>query len=1015
MRTIKNMTAALMIVLAGCLFLFAPLTAHAVAPDKTLTAGTGSGAWGATVSVPITIDDPAGVGGVAFTVTYDPGVFEFKGIEKAAKDVSDGHEYFDSGTSTYVVADNQKTTVSNTFFYQSNDDPQHGHVMIAAASAKELTATGLFNVKFQIKENSAGGEYPIGLVKTIIQNPSAGYTVPTLLPPVVGMPAAAATNGVYATPVYTAALVAGSITVNVASGSFYTISGTVKYEGGTNAADGTPVVLKKKVGTDYVFDEQTTTTGGAYSFADKPNGDYRVFAHSLDPHYFDNKADVTVDGGDKTANIVLPAPVRVSGSVWIGTNAGDGRYIPGLKVKVMNGTQVMGVFPVNPDGTFQSGPLPPGTSYSVYAVYGSLNSPKLTQGSANYWNPPLRSISGTVSGLPAGQTASIAAASANGLMLKTADSSAADGTYTIPDLVPADDYVVSAVAPGLPVLYFNGKTDIAEATAVDISAGNGTADFNYASVTKGTISGTVSGGTTGQPYDVFAFEMNTFSLTSVLSDANTGDYAFTLTPGDYEVFVIKDNGKVFYYADTGTTQNEANATILTITAEAGLTGKNIDITECDKTLTGKVTLERPDGDPVADALITAASADGRAMTVTAGDGTYTLTGLCDGKTYTVEMTPLSGNFAVQAATIVAGTDTTLNFIIDTGNELSGTVKDSVSGTGIPGAMIYLVDQQTGEIAGGRMYFSGPGGAYSVSDIPTGIYTLIASHPEYQTYEEENVVIDRDTAKDIPMVQGAHFSGTVMDGDNGNAPIPGALVIVTRSGGTPLYAVTDRNGHYAVYGLDDTLTYTIMAQKRGYVRTVLTNQTPSATPVDITLNRPAALFDLSGAISRQCDGNPVVDALVVVSSDAKHFFAATTTGQDGAYSFADLPQSNDYRFVVVPGGDLQVHVETGLNFTGDTTKDVTLPCGTTISGTVTWNGTGTAYVFLYTATNGFVDYTSVAASGGSYTFNGLTVGSKYKVLAVASGNTPEWYNGRGGIAAADLVDAGATDVIINMTD
>jgi len=1019
-----------MIFMLAGLFVFSG-SAYA-ATDKTLTVGSGSGVYGATVSVPITIDNPAGVGGAAFTLTYNSTIFDFVELEQDVKVISNGDEYkTGSNPDVYTVTDDQKTAVSNTLFYQVNDEPSN-RVLVAGASAKELTNAGLFKAKFLIKDGVPEGTYPIGLNRTIILNADAGYDTSTFIPALVGMPAMEANaQGYYETPVFTTTLVNGSITVNAPADSLFTISGNVTYgtASGDQAADGTPVVLKKLTDSVYVYKAQTTVSGGSYSFADNLAGDYRVFVTSNDPNFYNNSADVTVAEANVDADVVLPAPMRVSGTVTI-----NGVSIAGLKVKVMNGDQVMGIYAVNDDGTYQSGPLPPGT-YTAYAVYGSLTTYPVELTDGYNWEETLYTINGTVSGLPADTVATITASSANGQMMKTVTSSAENGTYTISNLVPADDYIVSAVATGLPVIYFDRKTAFTEATPVDIPSdipsGNATANFDYTAVTQGTISGTIYEGNindnTVPGIGVFAFNVNTYALVSVVTN-NSGEYALTLSPGSYELFVIKDSGTVFYY-DAGSfgdvNQNETKADILEVTEGGALTGKSMNVIECEETLTGKVTYELSDGSPVAFALITATSGDKRTGTITGVDGRYTLSGLCDGLVYTVEMDPQAGNYGIQTETITAGTDTTLNFIIDTGHVLSGTVKDSVSGDGIANATIYLRDQETNALVGGRMYFSEAGGGYSIRDIPTGIYALVASHPLYRTCTEANVLIEGDTSKDIPLVQGAHFLGTVLDGSNGDVPLGGVLIIVTRAGSTPVYAVTNSTtGDYSVYGLDATKSdYIILAQKRGYVRQVKVGQLPAigaGTAADFTLVYPAALFDLSGVITSDCGdgGTPVTNALVVVSSTTAKFFSSTRTDGSGAYSFQNLPQASDYRFVIVPGGSLQVHVETGLDYltNGATeyTHDVTLPCGSEISGAITWTGTGTAYVLLYTAGNEFVDFTTVDVSGGTYTFAGLADGT-YKVLAFASGNTPKWYDGETGIVDADPVTVpGAVDIDITLT-
>jgi len=1020
MNKVNKITAILTCILVSSFIL--AVSAGPVDADqlsRTLTVGSGSGDYTDVVSLSITVDNAAKVYGAAFTLTYDPDVFDFQSLEKGTTTIDNGDDYPDPKYTQEYVQD--------TLFFQANEDDVNGNVLVAVASAQELANTTLLKARFLIKDGTnASGTYPIHLYKTIITNPDAGYTQPTLVPVLSSTPAMTPNaQGYY--PVedkFLTTLINGSILVNPTG---YTISGNVTYEGGSTAADGTPVVLKKLTDSVYVYKAQTTVSGGSYSFAKNLAGDYRVCVTSNDPNFYNKYEDVTVVNADVTRNVVLPAPVRVNGTVTI-----NSVYISGLMVKVMNGTQVVGIYPVNPDGSYQSGPLSPSGTYTAYAVYGSLTSNELTLNGTDAWVTDLYTISGTVSGLTPGAVATVTASSANGQMMKIVASDPADGSgdaaYTIFNLVPADDYIVSAVAAGLPVIYYNGKTDITQADSVNISAGNATADFNYGDFTQGTISGTITEDTTPvEGIGVFAFNVNTYALVSVVTDGS-GVYELTLLPGSYELFVIKDSGTVFYYdADSvgNVNQNEAKADILEVPAGGALTGKDMNVIECDETLTGKVTYERPDGNPVAFALITATSGDKRAITITGIDGTYTLSGLCDVLVYTVEMDPQVGNYGIQTETIAAGTNTTCNFIIDTGHVLSGTVKDSVDPyPGVGNAMIYLRDQETQTLVGGRMYFSAADGSYSIRDLPTGIYTLVVSHPLYRTYTEADVVIGADTNKDISLVQGAHFWGKVLDGSNGDVPLGGILIIVTRLGGTPVYAVTNNSGDYSVYGLDATKSdYIILAQKRGYVRQVKTLQQPATgagTEVNFTLVYPAAVFDLSGFITSDCDGTPsVVDAFVVVSSETEKFFTSTRTGNDGAYSFQNLPQANDYRFVVVPGGSLQVYVDSPMTVTsgtivsGTATKDVTLPCGSEISGAITWTGTSAAYVLLYTAGNEFVDFTTVDTSGGTYTFTGLTAGN-YKVLAFASGNTPEWYNGKSGIADADQVSAGNSGINIDLT-
>jgi hypothetical protein len=1023
MKRVKHLSAIMIFLMAGLIALPCMATA------KTVTVGTGSGAYGDTVSVPISVDDPAGIGGVAFTLTYDQNVFEFLGLEQVEKVISNGDEYKVAGTDPpeYNVADDQKEALSNKLFYQFNNEPDAKRVLVAGASATELTQATLFNAKFKIKETpaaGANGEYLIGLKPTIIENSAAGYASPTIIPVLVGMPAMTANDqGFFETPVFEAILVGGSITVNPPAASLFDISGAVTYQGGAAAVNGTPVVLRKKDDTGaYVFLANTVVNNGTYSFADNVAGDYQVSVRSTDPNFYGSTIEILSLSADKAdADVVLPAPVRISGNLQI-----NGGYLPGLSVKIMDGDTVVGIFPVNPDGTYRSGPLPPDKTYTKYAVYGSLTSATALDEDED-WTVSLNSISGTVSGLPGGITATVSAVSEAGMITATA-TTGDDGAYTIANLVPADDYVVSVTASDLPVFYFDAQTDVTQATPVDISSASQTGvDFSYTSASKGTISGTVTDGTgPAVGADVYAFEVNSYALVSVATGSD-GSYALTLSPGIYELFVIKSNGVLFYYdaeSEHHVTQSETKADGLEVTTDSALTDKDMNVVECDKTLAGKVTYNSETGEPVPFALILADSGDKRASTITRPDGTYTLSGLCEGATYTVAMDPQIGDYGIQSDTVVAGTDSTLNFIIDKGWVLSGTVKDSVSNAGISDAMIALIDQETQDLVGKRMYFSGKEGAYAIRDIPTGIYTLMASHPLYRSFTEADFPIAQNTVENIAMVKGANFNGKATDA--AGKALQGVLIIVTRPNATPVYAMTKADGTYAIYGLDDTMSdYTLLAQKKGYEREVVVNQTPvsgAGTTVNFTLKKPAALFDLSGTISSSCDGNPpVVNALVVVSCDisGKTFFSSTRTGSDGSYSFKDLPQDDAYQFMVVPTGGLQVYVEDpmavseGSIASGSAKNDVALPCGNKISGTVTWSGNGPAYVLLYTDANGFVDFTTVADSGGTYAFSGLADGN-YKVLAFVTGGALEWYDSQSSIGSADPVTAGGT-ADINMTD
>ena len=134
------------------------LCGQAAALDKTLTAGKVNGAIDATLSVPVTIDDPTEVGGVAFTMTYNPAVFQFMGLEQGGKVITKGDEFLPPPVPAEVYTQDQINQIKVDLFYQANDEGSAaspaaptGRLMVAAAAADGLTGANLvlLNAKFK--------------------------------------------------------------------------------------------------------------------------------------------------------------------------------------------------------------------------------------------------------------------------------------------------------------------------------------------------------------------------------------------------------------------------------------------------------------------------------------------------------------------------------------------------------------------------------------------------------------------------------------------------------------------------------------------------------------------------------------------------------------------------------------------------------------------------------------------------------------------------------------------------
>jgi hypothetical protein len=223
--------------LAFLAVVFTVVMAPAAGSAKAIVVGTGSGAGIGTaqdreVTIDITLTGGANdVNGLVFTLVYNTNIFDFIDLVQNVTPINDGSDY-NPGTPP------SSSEIENTIYYQVNDKPNAGRVLIAASSA-DFFGQGSedvvpFKVRFRITENAAADDYEIGVQQTIIGPGTAldaGYAGDIPVSVAIGLhpddhPALA--NGVDIT------LVAGGITVLDDEG--YT-AGDVNGDGGISLED----------------------------------------------------------------------------------------------------------------------------------------------------------------------------------------------------------------------------------------------------------------------------------------------------------------------------------------------------------------------------------------------------------------------------------------------------------------------------------------------------------------------------------------------------------------------------------------------------------------------------------------------------------------------------------------------------------------------------------------------------------------------------------------------------------
>ena len=180
------------------------------------------------------------------------------------------------------------------------------------------------------------------------------------------------------------------------------------------------------------------------------------------------------------------------------------------------------------------------------------------------------------------------------------------------------------------------------------------------------------------------------------------------------------------------------------------------------------------------------------------------------------------------------------------------------------------------------------GAYAVDAPGAGTYVLIASADGFQPQASTVVVGSEPVAYDLLLSGTTGLKGVVRRSDGG-APIQDAMVIVTDVRGDLLSTGTTLAD--GTFFIDELVPgpATVAVNAEGY--------RPHAVPIEIGATGVTRLevemvtgVRLTGLIKASV--GPLADARVTLVDAAGNVVATATTGEDGAYAFADL-DGGDY--------------------------------------------------------------------------------------------------------------------------
>ncbi|NGO48020.1 MFS transporter [Streptomyces ureilyticus] len=222
-----------------------------------------------------------------------------------------------------------------------------------------------------------------------------------------------------------------------------------------------------------------------------------------------------------------------------------------------------------------------------------------------------------------------------------------------------------------------------------------------------------------------------------------------------------------------------------------------------------------------------------------------------------------------------------------GIPVRGRVHDA-EGTPVARAAVTLIS--LGGRQSGRSVTHADGG-YALDAPGAGSYVLIASADGFQPQASTIVVNDEPVSYDILVSGTSGLSGVVRDAASG-VPVKDAMVVVTDVRGDVL--ATGNTGEQGEFDFAELVpgTVTVAVNAAGHRPAALPVEVGAAgvTRVEVDLTAGARLRGIVRA-----PHGPLADARVTLVDAAGNVVGTATTGEDGAYAFADL-DSGEYTVI-----------------------------------------------------------------------------------------------------------------------
>ncbi len=835
------------------------------------------------------------------TLTASDGSYALRGLTSGPQTIRIRASGYDAGTKKVRLAQGENTenfdllqqaTLSGTVTDAQSGSPVSGVTVAVGSRSAKSAADGTYTVT-----NAPTGSQTVTATATGYQSASATATINpgTNSLDFVLVPATASTGTVTGhvtdatttSPISGAAVSIGSRSTQTATDGSYTISNvptgsqsvtasatgyqsntkTVTVGAGSNTVDLALAATTSTTGTvtGHVTDGSTTSpiagatvsigsqttqtaSDGSYTISNVPTGQQTVGATA--PNYRAASQNVTVQRGTNTANFALQAAGvgTISGVV---TDATSGSPIGGATVSVgCLSAQTAS------DGSYTIDGVATG-SQTVFADatgYQSSSQNVDVASGPNTVNFSLTAIQyGTVTGTvkDASTGAAISGATVEDFSGGSTQT-ATDGSYTLTN-VPTGNQTIEAFATN----YQSSQQN------VTVTTGTTTANFTLTAIQRGTVTGTVKDASTNAAIAAATVEDFSGHSTQTASD---GSYTLNNVPTGQQTI------------EAFATNYQSSSQSVTVTT--GTTTANFTLTAVQRgTVTGAVT-DSSTGAAVSGATVEDFHGD---STRTAGDGTYTLSGVPTGS-QTIEAFATNYQASSQSVSVTTGT-TTANFALTAAQiaSVTGTVTDASTGAPIAGATVATSSGCDSTQTDGN-------GNYTLSNLQTGPTEFIVTATGYQGVDRSVTLVNGSNTVNFQMtgtsVSTATVSGTVTDAST-TRPISGATVT---DGSHSTQTASD--GTYTLSNLA-TGSQTIIASASGYQTSSKTVSLNSGTnTVDFALGATTAhsSIERESVSSTGAEGNGISlgsfmsadGRYVAFHSSATDLVPGDTNGQSDAF-------------------------------------------------------------------------------------------------------------------------------------